>query len=140
MLKEEVCVLVHPEVLSCILRYELVFEIDAEKVEIGLKEPTFWTLLTVKAKFVVPLVTSSRIFGGTIVHPVQLAEESPNSVGKVVVSIPVGIPDGATSVRSTDTVALFWNAEGTAIKLIKLAAVFIVTVITPWECSTAHPW
>ena len=56
---------------------------------------------------VVPPVTSLMTLGGTMVHPVlQYAEERPNSVGKAVVNFPVGIPEGATKVRLTDTTAL----------------------------------
>ena len=77
-MKDEGCVLVHPEVVDVVLRNELVFEIDAENVDIGLNDPTFWTLLTVSAILVVPAVTSMMTLGGTMVHPVQLADDRPN--------------------------------------------------------------
>ena len=72
----------------------------------GLKEPTFWTLLTVREKLVVALGREKRMLGGTTVQPLQLAEDRPSSVGKAAVSCPAGIPAGATKFNVTDTTAL----------------------------------
>ena len=59
---------------------------EAVKLEIGLKEPTFWTLLTTRLKDVMPLVTAYMTLGETTVQPEQLAEDRPSSDGKMAVN------------------------------------------------------
>lgn len=104
-----------------------------------MKEAIFCTLLTVSVVFVVPIEKGIIILGGTTVQPLQEADDSPSSEGKVVVSSPPGAPEDTVIARVTEIVALLLYADGYITNVLKEAGFAIVIEITPIDFSTAHP-
>lgn len=76
------------------------------KVVIGLNEPTFLTLATTTLKLVTLAATENRMEGGMTVHPVQVALDMPNSVGKVIAICPAGALLGTPKFKVTEITAL----------------------------------
>lgn len=73
-------------------------------------------------------------------QPLQEADDSPSSEGKVVVSSPPGAPEDTVIARVTEIVALLLYADGYITNVLKEAGFAIVIEITPIDFSTAHPW